>query len=68
MSELKAAQEIVRLAARSGGPSFGGNIRHQMTNPNDYESGLEYAQKIGWVVVVGIGHFVVTDAGRDAAA
>jgi hypothetical protein len=64
---MTAATEIVRIAAKSGAPGFVTNITPHMSDPAEYQAGLNYAQQVGWVVVVGIGHFELTEQGRAAA-
>jgi hypothetical protein len=67
VSQVTAAKEIVRIAAQTSGPCVVINITPHMTDPSEYQAGFDYAQRMGWVDVVGIGHFELTAAGRAAA-
>ncbi len=65
MSPLAAAKKILEIAVQTTGPCFAINIAPHIGS--DYQAGIDCAQQMGWIVVVGIGHFELTDAGRKAA-
>jgi hypothetical protein len=67
MSPEDAAKKILEIAVQSNGPYFVTNIAPHVGQTGDYQAGIDYAQQMGWIVVVGIGHFELTDAGRQAA-
>ena len=60
-----AAKKILEVAKRTNGPYTAPDIAPQVGS--NYQAGIDYAQQMGWIVVVGIGLFELTDAGRRAS-
>lgn len=65
------AKRILEIAVGVNGHLFVHQIGPHFNQPpwqqGDYQAGFDYAQRMGWILVVGIGHFELTDAGRKMA-